>query len=151
MEQSQTYLKNIAIPPKKLRFYLGAVKKMNPNAALDFLFYGKQKATQVLYQAVKSAVNNAKQTLKTEPDLLKFKIFTIEEGQKLKRYRPGGRGTPKPVMKRKSHIKIVLVKLVNDKIQMTDGKNKVDAKKEEKKLEVNEESKDRKVVKSVKK
>lgn len=109
MKESKTYLKNIDISPKKLRFYLQSVKKMDPNAAIESLFYGRQKATQVLYQAIKSAVSNAKQTLKVTEDLLKFKTFTIEEGQKLKRYRPGGRGTPKPIIKRKSHIKIILV------------------------------------------
>ena len=121
MEESLTYLKNIDITPKKLRYYLLAVKKMTPTSTLDFLFYGRQRATQVLYQAVKSAISNAKQSLKVSEDLLKFKLFTIEEGQKLKRYRPGGRGTPKPVVKKKSHIKIVLVKSENDK-SMTKSK-----------------------------
>jgi len=106
--ESITYLKNIAIPPKKLRFYLKAIKKMSPKKAMESLFYGQQRATKVLYQALKSAINNAKQTLKVDEDLLKFKLFTIEEGLKLKRYLPGSRGTAKPIMKRKSHIKIVL-------------------------------------------
>lgn len=109
MEESKTYLKNIDISPKKLRFYLGSVKKMSPVSAMEHLFYGQQRATKVLYQAVKSAVSNAKIALKVNEDLLKFKVFTVEEGLKLKRYRPGGRGTPKPIMKRKSHIKIILV------------------------------------------
>jgi len=123
MEESITYLKNIAIPSKKLRFYLSAVKKMSPVTALDHLFYGRQKATKVLYQAIKSAVSNAKQSLKVNDDLLKFRLFTIEEGQKLKRYRPGGRGTPKPIIKRKSHIKIILVKTENNKLQITNDKS----------------------------
>ena len=121
------------MPPRKLRSYLAAVKKMTPSQALDFLFYGRQKATDVLYQAVKSAVTNAKATLKVESDLLKFKVFTIEEGQKLKRYRPGGRGTPKPVVKRKSHIKIIIVSNVK-KPELKTGL-KEEAKKEEKKVE----------------
>jgi len=109
MKESRTYLKNIDISPKKLRFYLKSVKKLTPIAAMDHLYYGEQRATKILYQAVKSAINNAKNTLKVTEDLLKFKVFTIEEGLKLKRYRPGGRGTPKPIMKRKSHIKIILI------------------------------------------
>ena len=123
MEESTTYLKNIAMPPKKLRFYLGAVKKMDPVAALDHLFYGRQKAARVLYQAVKSAVSNAKQSLKVTDDVLKFKALTVEEGTKLKRYRPGGRGTPKPIVKRRSHIKIVLV--ADEAIKNKDKKLKI--------------------------
>lgn len=109
MRESTTYLKNISISPKKLRFYLGSVKKMSPVQALTVLFYGKQKATRILYQALKSAMANAKQTLKVDENLLKFKVFTVEEGQKLKRYKPGSRGSAKPILRRKSHIKIVLV------------------------------------------
>lgn len=109
MKQSITYLKNINITPKKLRFYLKDLKKMDPSVALENLYYGRQKSAYVLYQAIKSAINNAKQMLNVNEDMLKFKLFTIEEGQKLKRYRPGGRGTPKPIIKRKSHIKIIII------------------------------------------
>ncbi|MFH0979634.1 MAG: uL22 family ribosomal protein [Candidatus Roizmanbacteria bacterium] len=123
MEESKTYLKNIAMPPKKLRFYLESVKKMKPSTALDHLFYGRQKATRILYQAVKSAISNAKQTLKVNDDLLNFKVLTVEEGQKLKRYRPGSKGTPKPIVRRRSHIKIILVKTENNKSQMTNDKS----------------------------
>jgi len=130
MEESITYLKNIAMPPKKLRFYLSTVKKMSPVAALDHLFYGRQKTTRVLYQAIKSAVSNAKQSLKVSDDLLKFRLFTIEEGNKLKRYRPGGRGTPKPIVKRRSHIKIILIaENKNTKSQMTNNKSSSNVKK----------------------
>lgn len=109
MKESKTYLKNINISPKKLRFYFNSIKNMDPSSAVESLFYGRQRATRILYQAIKSAISNAKQSLKVTEDLLKFKVFTIEEGQKLKRYRPGSRGTPKPIVKRKSHIKIILV------------------------------------------
>ncbi len=118
MEESRTYLKNIAIPPKKLRFYLSSVKKMSPSNAMEHLFYGRQKAARILYQAVKSAISNAKLSLKVSDDLLDFKVLTIEEGQRLKRYRPGSRGSPKPVVKRKSHIKIVLVAKTKPKLEI---------------------------------
>lgn len=107
--ESLTYLQNLRIPPKKLRFYLDSVKKMTPNNALKQLYYGKQRSTQILYKAIKSAVANATLTLKTSSDLLKFKLLTIEEGQTLKRYLPGSRGNVKPVRKHNSHVKIILV------------------------------------------
>lgn len=119
MEESITYLKNISISPKKLRFYLKEIKKMSPVEALEHLFYGRQKATKILYQALKSAISNAKLALKTTEDLLKFKVLTVEEGIKLKRYKAGGRGTARPILKRRSHIKIILVSNTNNKNQLT--------------------------------
>lgn len=107
--ESITYMKNLRIPPKKLRFYLGQVKKMTPSDSLKHLFYGQQRATQILYKAVKSAISNAERTLKVTADMLKFKVLTVEEGQTLKRYIPGSRGNVKPVKKHMSHIKIILV------------------------------------------
>ncbi len=106
--ESTTYLKNIRVSPKKLRFFLTAVKSKSPALVLDYLFYARQKPAKILYQAVKSAITNAKNTLKVSEDLLEWKLFTVEEGQKLKRYRPGGRGTVKPLRIRFSHIKIKL-------------------------------------------
>ncbi len=107
--ESITYLKNLRIAPKKLRFYAGHVKKMTPAAAVDSLLYSPTKPARVFYKSIKSAINNAKQTLKVGDDLLQFKTLAIEEGQKMKRYRPAGRGTANTIKKRYSHIKIVLV------------------------------------------
>ena len=62
----------------------------------------------ILYKAIKSAVSSARQLLKVEDNSLKFKLLTIEQGQKLKRFRPGSRGTVKPIVKSMSHIRITL-------------------------------------------
>ncbi len=105
---SKTYLKNLRISPKKLRFYLDDIKKNTPQSALERLYYSRGKAGKVFYKALKSAIANAVSTLKTEAHLLQFKLLTVEEGQKLKRYRAGGRGTAKPILRRYSHIKITL-------------------------------------------
>lgn len=136
MNESLTYLKNLKISPKKLRFYLASVKKMKPNESLKFLFYGKQKANAILYKSIKSAVDNAVLTLKTSPDLLRFKLLTIEEGYKLKRYKPGSRGNMKPIKRRMSHIKIILVARENEKSAVKVEDVKKEVKTETKKLEV---------------
>ena len=109
----KAYIKNVRISPKKLRFLLPAIKKLSPVEALDYLFYTPKKGARILYKAIKSALDNAKNVLKTNENLLKFKLFTIEEGPRLKRYRPGGRGTVKPIKRKMSHIKIVLESPMN--------------------------------------
>ena len=106
--ESITYFKNIKIPPKKLRFLLPAIRKLSPSEALVKLLYTPKKSAKVLYQAIKSAMTNAKNNLKVNVDLLKFKALAVDGGNKLKRFRPGGRGTAKPFKRRFSHIKIIL-------------------------------------------
>jgi len=139
-----TIIKNLKISPKKLRFYLDTVKKMTPDESLKKLYYGKQKATKVLYEAINQAVNNAKQTLKVTTDLLNFKLLTIDGGQVLKRYRPGSRGNANPIKKRMSHIKIVLESKAKDKIA-----HEIMGKKEEK-IVNNDKSKNSDVKKIIK-
>lgn len=106
--ETKAYFINLPVSPKKIRFYLPALKKLKPVASLDFLKYERTDAAVILYKAVKSAVSSARQMLKVEDNLLNFKLLTIEQGQKLKRFRPGSRGNAKPINRRMSHIKIVL-------------------------------------------
>jgi len=106
--ESVTYIKNVRISAKKLRFILPDLKKLNPVVALDHLYYSPKRAARILYQALRSAVINAKTTLKSADDLLQFKLFTVEEGQRMKRFKAGGRGTAKPILRRTAHIRIII-------------------------------------------
>lgn len=106
--ESLAYIKNQHVSPKKLRFILDAVKKESPVMAMNRLYYTQKKGAKILYKAIKSAISNAKTTLKVDENLLKFKTLLVEEGRRLKRHRAGGRGMVKPYKRRYSHIKIVL-------------------------------------------
>lgn len=138
--ESKTYLKNLKMSPKKLRFFLPELKKKKPVAALDYLFYAPQKAAKILYFALKSALTNAKNTLKVPEDLLEWKVLTVEEGQKLKRYKPGGRGTAKPFKIRFSHVKIVLGTKQTEAIKEQEVKKDVEKKEEKTKSKVSTKS-----------
>lgn len=105
---ARAYIKNVKVSPKKLRLMLPTLKKLQPSEALDYLMYSPKRPAKILYKALKSVMSNAKDILKTDDRSLHFRQFTIEEGQKLKRYQAGGRGTAKPIMRRFSHIKIIL-------------------------------------------
>lgn len=105
--ESRSYIKNVKTTAKKLRFYIDAIKKMKPEEAIKHLYYTPKKSARILYKAIKSAVDNAK-NLSKEIDDLKFKTLLIEEGRKLKRFKAGGRGTAKQIIRRYSHIKVIL-------------------------------------------
>ncbi len=143
MEESKTYLKNLRLSPKKIRFYLNEVKKMTPSESLKFLFYGKQKATRVLYKAIQSAIANAAVTLKTDANLLNFRLLTIEEGKTLKRYRPGARGNVRPIKRKTSHIKIVLAakQVKRPEVKKIESSAKVEEPKKKSELKIETEKK----------
>ncbi len=107
--ESGAYIKNLRISPKKLRFMLAEIKKLSPVEAMDKLNYMSNHPAKIFFNSIKSAVTNAKNVLKVDEKTLKFKYLTVEEGRRLKRFRAGGRGTAKPILKRFAHIKIVLM------------------------------------------
>lgn len=107
-KEAKAYIKNLPITPKKLRFLLPTVKKMTPKEALEKLPYINKKAARIFYKVIKSAVDNAKNLFGVKEDMLKFKLLTVEEGLKLRRWRAGSRGRAMPYRRRKSHIKVVL-------------------------------------------
>ena len=132
--KTQTYIKNVRISPKKLRFLIDDVKKKRPDESLRYLLYTNKKGAIFLYDAIKSAINSAKNSLKTTEDMLKFKALIIEEGQKLKRYRPGGKGGIKPFRKRFAHIKVTLEATVPPKKEVKPVVKKVEKKEAEVKV-----------------
>ena len=111
---------------------------MRPQEALDYLMYAPHKQGRVYYKALHSAIANATNTLKVSPDVLEFKLFTIEEGHVIRRYQSGSRGTVKPVKRRLSHIKIILVESTKAKAPK---KIAAESKKADKKTEVKAEAK----------
>lgn len=141
--ESITYLKNVKSTPKKLRLYLNQIKKLSPQDALDYLMYSTNKQSKLYYKALHSAIANATNTLKVSPDMLQFKLFTVEEGQKLRRYQAGSRGSAKPILKRFSHIKIILTEKATEKKELPVQ----DVKKETTKKEEVKEPKAKKVTK----
>lgn len=96
--------KNIHTTPRKLRLVADMVRKMSPGQALEVLEFTNRAAATPLYKAIKTALSNVGK------DDIAFKTIEINEGYKLKRYRPGtaGRGRGRPYKRRMSHIKIVL-------------------------------------------
>ena len=106
--ESITYSKNLKISPKKLRFLLPEIKKLKPAETLDYLMYTPKRSAEIFYNVLKSALSNAKNVLKVDEKILRFKHLSVEDGNRLKRFKAGGRGTAKPILRRFSHIKIIL-------------------------------------------
>ena len=133
------YFKNLPISPKKLRFLLEELKKISPVSSLEYLEYLPKKGAKILKKAVKNAIDAAKSSLKINENELKFKTLAVDEGRKLKRYRPGGRGTVKPIVRRFAHLKIVLATKedeIKQKEKLLVEKNKKKEEKVEKKLKI---------------
>src|SRR3990167_3972038 len=107
MEISAT-AKNIRISPQKVRLLVAQIKKMTPSGAIQILDYVPQKSSLVLKKVIASAIANAKNNYGITDDVLRFQEIQVGKGPMFKRYRAVARGRNHSILKRTSHIKVVL-------------------------------------------
>jgi len=102
-----TTQKYVRTTPRKLRLVVGMIRSLTPKQAIEMLPYTQKRASEPLLKAIKTAVANAKNKGAQVDDLV-FKEIQITEGPRLKRGRAVSRGMWHPVVKRTSHIRVVV-------------------------------------------
>lgn len=104
----RAYQKYIRVSPRKLRLVADAVRNMPPNQALTNLKFMNKRAAVPLAKIFKQAISNAQNNLNLKEADLKTKELLVEEGPTLKRWRAVSRGRAHQIMKRTSHLKLIL-------------------------------------------
>lgn len=94
--------------PTRLRLAAAAVKKLPPQVAIDQLAFMGKKAGGTLLSVMKQAVANATNNLGLSADALVIKEIIVGEGPRYKRFQPVSRGRAHSILKRTSHIRVVL-------------------------------------------
>jgi large subunit ribosomal protein L22 len=122
MEIKSTY-KYARISPFKVREVTREIQGLPVSAALDLLAFTPKKAASLIGKTLKSAIANVK------PDGLVVKEATVGEGPTLKRIMARARGTASRILKRTSHIRIVL----SDEIAVETRQTRKAKRKQEKK------------------
>ena len=100
--------KYIRISPRKVHKLVGAVKGKPVEKALNTLKFMPQKAAGILEKVIRSAVANADQNPDVDIDLLVVRNVTADQGPTLKRWRARARGRGTRILKRTSHITVIL-------------------------------------------
>jgi len=100
--------KYMRISPQKVRMLADAVKGKPVEAALDALKFMPQKAAGVVEKIMRSAVANADQRPDVDVDALVVRNVLADPGPMLKRIRPRARGRATRILKRTSHITVIL-------------------------------------------
>ncbi|HBH30070.1 MAG: 50S ribosomal protein L22 [Desulfofustis sp. PB-SRB1] len=100
--------KYIRISPQKARLVADVVRGMNVDQAITTLKFMPKKAAVLVRQVVESAVANATQNDQVDVDSLFIKNIYIDGGPSLKRIRPRAMGRATPIIKRSSHITVIL-------------------------------------------
>lgn len=100
--------KTVRIPARKARLVLDTIRGKDVAVAAAILKYEKNYAAEVTAKVLKSAVSNAVNNHKLSEDKLFVKACFADEGVTMKRFMPAAKGAAHPIMKRTSHITIVV-------------------------------------------
>ena len=107
MQVSSTY-RYAKISPFKVREVTRAIQGLPVSAALDLVAFSPKKAAGFISKTLKSAVANAENNANLRVDGLVVKEATVGEGPTMKRMMPRARGSGSRILKRSSHIRIIL-------------------------------------------
>jgi large subunit ribosomal protein L22 len=101
-------LSNLRVSPRKVRQVVDLVRGKTVSQAQSILLFTVNKSARAVLKLLNSAVATAEHDLHLDTSKLFISAITVDEGPKLKRWHPMSRGRAYPIIKRSSHIEIVL-------------------------------------------
>jgi large subunit ribosomal protein L22 len=96
------------ISSRKARPVADLVRGRYVNSALEELRVCHRRASPMLQKVIRSAMANAGQDLDVDVNRLYVADVRVDEGPTMKRWRPRAQGRVYPILKRSSHISVVL-------------------------------------------
>lgn len=112
MAEVKAQLNNLRLAPRKVRLVVNIVKGKKAERALEQLEFVIRRPSGPVSKLIKSALANAENNFGMVRSNLYIKEFWVDEGMKLKRYRPKGFGRPSPLQKKTSHLNLILAEKV---------------------------------------
>lgn len=106
--EARAVIKYVHISPRKVRRVADMVRGRGVGEALTYLRFLPQAAARPVAKAIKSAAASAEDVHGLSVDELYIARITADDGPRLKRWRAGPRGRAKPILKRSSHITVVV-------------------------------------------
>ncbi len=101
-------LKNYRQAPRKVRLVANLIKGKRVDEAKTELTFLPKRGAKAFLDLIESAVANAKNNFKIEPENLFIKDIRVDKGIVLKRFMPRARGSASRINKRTSHLLVIL-------------------------------------------
>ena len=106
----KAHAKYVRVSDMKARVVLNQIKGKNISTAMALLEYSPRRASRIIQKVLKSAIANAESNINIDMDLDKLYVEEVfaNSGPVSKRIRPKAKGKAYPILKRTSHISIIL-------------------------------------------
>src|SRR5687768_1988262 len=100
--------KNVRVQPRKVRIIADEVRGKVATQVVNLLRYHPAKGARELRKVLMSAMANAAENNNLQPDSLRIATITVDEGPRLKRVRARAMGRMNRIIKKTSHITVVV-------------------------------------------
>ena len=101
-------VKDTGISVRKIRPIVDLVRGKRVDEALNILKFVPSPHARVVSKVIKSAAANAENNYQLPVSDLRIAAIYADEGRTLKRYRARSRGMASPILKRSSHITVIV-------------------------------------------
>ena len=106
--ETKAVAKYIRIAPRKVRIVLDLIRGKNVAEAFAILKFTPKAGADVVEKVLRSAVANAENNFDMDVDKLFVKTVFADQGPTLKRIHPRSRGQAFKILKRTSHVTIIV-------------------------------------------
>jgi len=101
-------LKFARISPQKCRLIADQIRGLPVERALQTLTFSPKKASNIVKKVLESAIANAEHNEGADIDELKVSRVFVDQGPTLKRWRARAKGRANRILKRTSHITVMV-------------------------------------------
>lgn len=106
--EARAIAKYVRMSPIKLKPVANLVRGKDLAEALNILKFTPGKGAELIEKVVQSAAANAENNLELNPDDLYVAKISANQGPTMKRWRARAQGSASMILKRSSHIEVVL-------------------------------------------
>ncbi len=103
--------KYVRISPLKINYICAEIRGMQVDKALALLKLTPKRGAKALEKVLASAVANAENNFNLDREKLYVKKAYANDGPTMKRIRPKAKGSAYPILKRSSHIGVVVAEI----------------------------------------
>ena len=106
--EAKAIARHIRIAPRKVRVVIDLIRGKNIGEAYAILKYTPKVGAEVLLKVLQSAIANAENNNDMNSDKLYVAAAYVDQGPTLKRIHPRSRGQAFKILKRSSHVTLVV-------------------------------------------
>ncbi len=105
--EAKAVAKFVRLSPRKVRQSINLINGKNVEEARALLRFSPKAGAKIVGKVLNSAVANAQHNFKIREELFISRAY-VDQGPTMKRYRPRAMGRAAPILKRTSHITVIV-------------------------------------------